>query len=212
LHEQRNKATLPTIGEGIDWFNLTRNNVPQKSAPSEESNTEIQPEPSKIYGTSTKNRNKKNDKTTGEFKKGNPKYSGRERKNNRIGIKHKSNGTRVQCEKSGQVDEIKINSEGNQVNTTSNDKDKITNLSSYSLNKSEISLLEKGLEFVPDRTKINMTKLLSDLTEWERRMRLREFFYEENSKKEKIADEEKEDKFKVKVKSTFTPKTGRDHG
>jgi hypothetical protein len=45
-----------------------------------------------------------------------------------------------------------------------------------------------------------MTKLLSDLTEWEKWMWIREFFYEENSKEEKVADEEKEDKFNVKVK------------
>jgi hypothetical protein len=199
------------LSEGIDWFDLTQNNVPQTSAPSEEFNTEIQPKPSKIYGTSTENRNRKNDKTASEFKDGNPKYSGRKRKNNNhAGVKHKINGTRVQCEKDKKVDEINKNSEGNEANTTSKDKDKITNLSSYPLNKSEISLLEKGLKFVPDRTKINMTKLLSDLTEWERRMRLREFFYEENGKEEKIAEEDKEDKFKVKVKSTFTPKTGRD--
>lgn len=211
LHEQRNKTTLPTgtVREGIDWFDLTQDNVPQDSATSEESNNEIQPKPSKIYGTSTKNRNEKNDKTTRKLNEGNPKYFRRKWINSRVGVKH-SNGTRVQCEKNEKMDEMNINSEGNDVNATSNDKDKITNLSSYPLNKSEISLLEKGLKFVPDRTKINMTKLLSDLTEWERRMRLREFFFEENSKKENIADEEKDNKFKVKAKSAFTPKTGRD--
>jgi hypothetical protein len=151
-----------------------------------------------------------NDKTS-VFKDGNSKYSCRERKHKHVGVKHKNNGTFMHHEKSGkEANEKNRNSDKNEPNTTSKDKDKITNLSSYSLNKSEISLLEKGLKFIPDRTKINMTKLLSDLAEWERRMRLREFFYEEDGRKEKIPDNEDDDKFRVKVKSNFTPKTGRD--
>ena len=50
-----------------------------------------------------------------------------------------------------------------------------------------------------------MTKLLSDLAEWERRMRLREFFYEEDGRKEKIPDIKEDDKFRVSVKSNLTP-------
>jgi hypothetical protein len=40
-------------------------------------------------------------------------------------------------------------------------------------------------------------------------MWLREFFYED-SRKEKNPENEEDDKFRFKVKSNFTPKTGRD--
>ena len=54
--------------------------------------------------------------------------------------------------------------------------DTVTNLSSYSLSDDETSLLSKGLKFIPDRSRIDKLKVLTDLGEWERRMRLREFF------------------------------------
>ena len=96
--------------------------------------------------------------------------------------------------------------------TPSDAKELVTNLSEHILTNAELSLLEKGLKFVPDRTKINSTKLLADLGEWERRMRLREYFYKANDDSENESDEENDEinKFKLKQKSFWTPRHGRD--
>ena len=96
--------------------------------------------------------------------------------------------------------------------TPSDAKELVTNLSEQILTNAELSLLEKGLKFVPDRSKINSTKLLADLGEWERRMRLREYFYKANDDSENESDEENDEinKFKLKQKSFWTPRHGRD--
>ena len=47
--------------------------------------------------------------------------------------------------------------------TPSNTKELVTNLSGYILTNAKLSLLAKGLKFVPDETKINSTKLLADM-------------------------------------------------
>lgn len=80
----------------------------------------------------------------------------------------------------------------------------ITNLSSRKLSESEISVLSKGFSFVPTRNKIDMAKVQSDLAEWERRMRLREFFY--NRERTGLKEEEPW----KKKESDFTPEPGRD--
>lgn len=51
----------------------------------------------------------------------------------------------------------------------------VINLSSKKLNTDQISLLKKGLEFVPTRQNIYFTQLLTDPQTWEYRMRLREY-------------------------------------
>ena len=72
----------------------------------------------------------------------------------------------------------------------------------------QIFLLERGLKFIPSRHEVDKVKLLADLSEWERRMRLTEHFYGEG---DEMKEQTKEaDKFKVKKKSTVTPKSGRD--
>ena len=81
----------------------------------------------------------------------------------------------------------------------------VTNLSKVKLSKYELSLLSKGLKFVPTRRNIDLGKLISDLKTWERRMRLKEYFYsEENENNENTEDR------RFKKKSTWTPKEGRD--
>ena len=54
----------------------------------------------------------------------------------------------------------------------------MTNLSKHELSVSQISLLERGLKFIPSRHEVDKIKLLTDLSEWERRMRLAEYFYD----------------------------------
>ena len=46
----------------------------------------------------------------------------------------------------------------------------IFNLSNYTLTDAERNLLERGLKFVPTKPNVNISKLLADLREWERRM------------------------------------------
>ena len=87
----------------------------------------------------------------------------------------------------------------------------VTNLSQHPLNECQISLLSRGLKFIPDRHKVDKLKLLADLTEWERRMRLREFFYAEGTEPQTKQDKnDPSEKFKVPKKSSFTPNKGRD--
>ena len=83
----------------------------------------------------------------------------------------------------------------------------MTNLSRHKLTEAQLSLLEKGLKFIPSRHRVDRVKLLADLSEWERRMRLAEYFHRDDS--EDISERE-DDKFRVKKKSIFTPPSGRD--
>jgi len=80
----------------------------------------------------------------------------------------------------------------------------VINLSSRELTPSEIALLSKGLKFIPTTNKYDVTKLHSDLLEWERRMRLKEYFHGKQS------DLKEETKPWLKKKSNFTPVPGRD--
>jgi hypothetical protein len=52
----------------------------------------------------------------------------------------------------------------------------VINLSTRILSDSETKLFTKGLKFVPTRHNIDLGRLLTDLKEWERRMRLKEYF------------------------------------
>lgn len=90
------------------------------------------------------------------------------------------------------------------------------NLSNRVLTQGEKSLLEYGLTFIPTKLKVNVSQLLSDLREWERKMRLREYFYEdeedsitdvsENTKSNSIENEiESQKRNKI-----WMPPTGRD--
>ena len=78
----------------------------------------------------------------------------------------------------------------------------VINLSTRVLSEAECSLLSKGLKFVPTRK--NIDKLIADPDIWERRMRLREYFY-----KEEEVDSANECKAKKK-QSLWTPNAGRD--
>ena len=49
-------------------------------------------------------------------------------------------------------------------------------ISSKELTEAHRNLLGLGLKFVPTNQNIDMTELIADVKEWERRMRLREFF------------------------------------
>ena len=60
-------------------------------------------------------------------------------------------------------------------------------------------------------TKEVKKKLPAELAEWERRMRLREFFYAEGTEPQTKQDKnDPSEKFKVPKKSSLTPNKGRD--
>jgi len=84
------------------------------------------------------------------------------------------------------------------------DKSTIINLSRRQLGGSEVYVLSKGLKFIPTTNGVDVVKVKSDLVEWERRMRLKDYFYG----KEK--DDEPEEKPWLKKDSVFTPEPGRD--
>ena len=94
---------------------------------------------------------------------------------------------------------------------TKTDSVAVTNLSQHPLTEGKITLLSRGLKFIPDRHKVDKLKLMADLAEWERRMRLKEFFYTEGTEPQTKQDEKDPlEKFKVPKKSSFTPSKGLD--
>ncbi|XP_058872877.1 uncharacterized protein LOC117966565 isoform X1 [Acipenser ruthenus] len=86
-------------------------------------------------------------------------------------------------------------------------EDIVLNLSSKTLTTSQKTVLSKGLKFIPTKRYIDKDKLATELKEWERHMRLAEYFFNEN-----ISDSEGnyEHGIKVNSTSTWTPPDGRD--
>ena len=60
-------------------------------------------------------------------------------------------------------------------------KPPITNLSSHTLTKPQITLLTKGLNFIPTPRKDHPTKTLQDILLFDRKIRLKYHFYQPNS-------------------------------
>ena len=77
----------------------------------------------------------------------------------------------------------------------------VFNYSSKKLTKNQKRVLSYGLTFLPSR-KLNITKLMTDLAEWERRMRLKEFFYASGEGSRATRDD--------KVSKVWTPECGRE--
>jgi len=78
-----------------------------------------------------------------------------------------------------------MSSEQKQVIRKASNDSTIINLSSRVLNENEVSVLSKGLKFIPTTNALDVVKVKSDLVEWERRMRLKEYFYGKEDKEEK---------------------------
>ena len=60
-------------------------------------------------------------------------------------------------------------------------RNNVLNLSDRALSEDEISILSKGLKFVTTPTGVNRTDLTTDLKNWGRRVRLKEYFGDGNS-------------------------------
>ena len=86
-------------------------------------------------------------------------------------------------------------------------------MSHYELTEAENRLLERGLMFIPSRKKVDISKLLADLREWERRMRLKEYFYEDSDHTIHGQDEMNYTTKTTKAREmnkVFMPPSGRD--
>ena len=99
-------------------------------------------------------------------------------------------------------------------NNSNTNERMVTNLSSRKLTATEEKLLSRGLSFIPTQRNIDVWRVHSDLAEWERRMRLKEYFANkepESDEEDNSSDEEGGlDFIKKKKESNFTPKPGRD--
>ena len=79
------------------------------------------------------------------------------------------------------------------------------NLSSKTLTPAQLSILSKGLKFIPTSDSIDITIRIADIKEWERRMRLREYFYDAHND-----DSDDEEAIPKKSDSHCTSPVGRD--
>ena len=183
------------ITRNFDWFEMR--NGAEENSESARPETEVEPEIGNLRNSRKDSRNVGANKINKVPSK--PHNPSLNRKSNKNGIA-----------KRGKSEESTAHTKSNKAGCSS-EMDTVTNLSTYSLTAGEISLLSKGVKFIPDKHKVNMVKLLADLNEWERQMRLREYFYKEKEEEDEDRDEQfEEQKFRVKRKSFFTPAKGRD--
>ena len=84
-----------------------------------------------------------------------------------------------------------------------NHQNTVFNLSDRVLSEHEINILSRGLKFVPTPTHVNMTELIADVKTWTRRMRLKEYFWCENTPQLNCNKQ-------YKKPPTWTPINGRD--
>jgi hypothetical protein len=115
-----------------------------------------------------------------------------------------------QRNKNDKKDEIKHDNKGNNVKTMTDTSktSEIYNFSQKKLNSVQCRLLSKGLRFVQTKKNVDIGKHISDLKLWERRMRLREFVYQQNESFDEgnSGNSENCGKTKTQKKSTNTGK------
>jgi hypothetical protein len=87
-----------------------------------------------------------------------------------------------QRNKNDKKNEIKHDNKGNNVKTMTDTSktSQIYNFYQKKLNSVQCRLLSKGLRFVQTKKNVDIGKHIADLKLWERRMRLREFVYQQN--------------------------------
>ena len=91
--------------------------------------------------------------------------------------------------------------------TSNNDdaKSTVINISNVALSKDEETLLSRGLSFCPRPSKIERFRLIDDIKQFSRRLRLREYFYDSDTN-----DNNDDDKIPFKRKSIWTPPPDRE--
>ena len=85
-----------------------------------------------------------------------------------------------------------------------NNEPMVFNLSSKKLTCHQEKVLNYGLKFIPTNLNIDLTELLTDLKEWERRMRLAEYFADKDDRSQDFIENQ------YRKKSDWTPPEGRD--
>lgn len=80
---------------------------------------------------------------------------------------------------------------------------KVFNLSNRVLNETEIKLLSKGLKYTPT-PRMNNEQLKTDIKEYTRKLRLKEYFNEDDDDSTQNLNEEQEQDL-VRNKSDFNP-------
>ena len=81
-------------------------------------------------------------------------------------------------------------------------------MSSVQLTQDEVNLLSRGLKFCPTPTHINRPELKADISDFIRRLRLHEYFHDENNNNNNNPSHDGHNPFRVK--SNWTPHPGRD--
>ncbi|KAK3089910.1 hypothetical protein FSP39_007586 [Pinctada imbricata] len=201
-------ACSTTQNETVDWFEMTQSSA-QNSTEGAKPEAEVDPKPEVLKVVHDPESDSyevvgetiylagENESKSGRIKP-QKSMSGREHGKKRFKLKDKGD--------KNMGGDTGVKAEFDHINSN---QDVVTNLSKYKLTREEISLLSKGIKFIPDKTKVNKVRLLADLNEWERRMRLREYFYGEEKNNEET-DHTLDEKFRLKKKSRFTPNKGRD--
>ena len=87
----------------------------------------------------------------------------------------------------------------------------VVNLSNHELNPHEYEVLSKNLQFCPTPNKPDPIALSLDVFEFGRRLRLKEYFYKEETEEEYDPSDLKNHP-RLKKVNTFTPNSGRDVG
>ena len=87
----------------------------------------------------------------------------------------------------------------------------VVNLSSRILSDTELGVLSKGLSFCPVPNKVDILKLKQELKDFERNIRLREYYYDPSTEQPPVTEQSESicNSKLFKPKSTFTPKANR---
>ena len=95
----------------------------------------------------------------------------------------------------------------NSSNPPEEQKETVINLSTAQLSNTEIKLLSRGLTFVPTPKRINWSEIQADINDFARRLRLKEFFHQNNKTDSTNPSDEVK---RFRCKGTWTPPNGRD--
>ena len=95
----------------------------------------------------------------------------------------------------------------NSSNSPEEQKETVINLSTAQLSNTEIKLLSRGLTFVPTPKRINWSEIQADINDFARRLRLKEFFQNNQTNSTNPSDEVRK---RFRCKGTWAPPNGRD--
>ena len=103
------------------------------------------------------------------------------RKQNKLASLNTSHGSHTQRRRRRRRKKKKLYIQSQPLTTCTTTKNTVINLSGVPLSEAESSLLDKGLSFCPTPPRMNTFQLQYDLAMFYRRLRLREYFYDEES-------------------------------